>query len=160
MPINRKEVSRTIVIKRPKDLSEEEYDILKDEIGDYVVAAILDKLGDGESPVEGEEFKDLTEKYAKREKKGKTKPNLELTGDMLRSLEYVPTDRGIKVGIFDSSQVDKAYGHNTGFKGHPNEDKLKKYKRQFIPETKQDFDGDIERGIDAIIEDFIDAYQD
>lgn len=147
MPINKKEVSKYLYFKIPKEVSDQE-DEIKEEIGDYLRAAILDNVGEGVSPVTGGAFKKLNSKYAKDEKKGDTTPNLDLNGDMLDSLEYEPTDRGLKIGIFDEDQAIKAFNHNVG-------DTLPK--RQFIPGPDQNFKKDIMKEINAIIKEFVDA---
>lgn len=62
--------------------------------------------------------------------------DLDLTGDMLGSLDVLKESGGqIKIGIADESQLDKAYGHQTGFKGHPTIPQGK-YKREFLGITQ------------------------
>lgn len=116
-----------------------------EEIGQYLVDHILDSVGSGKSPVDGSNFKKLTPAYKKQKSKisGSSKANLELFGDMLDAVEYKYNESTgeLEVGVFEESgEADKAYGHNTGFRGHPTI-KNKKYKRQFIANTKQNFQG-------------------
>ena len=114
MPITLDQVTKEIDLKLPDSLPDAIKSDIKAEVGDFVLVSILDYVGDGKSPVSGRAFKALDKEYAEREKGGRTLPNLELEGDMLRSLEFKPTDKGIEIGIFDSSQTPKAFNHNTG----------------------------------------------
>jgi hypothetical protein len=52
---------------------------------------------------------------------GKTSTvNMQLTGDMLAAVKELESSSGkIKIGIDDSLEAAKAYGHITGMKGHP-----------------------------------------
>lgn len=120
------------------------------EIADYVKTEILLFVGQGESPVEGGDWKrSLSPEYKKIKEKisGATFANLELTGDMLDSLEAKVVDGKIQVGIWDQSQVPKAYNHNVG-------DTLPR--RQFIPEQGQGFVSSIQQGMKDIAESFMD----
>ncbi len=109
----------------------------------------------GNSPVEGEgKFRRLNKTYATDQKGGNRTPNLDLEGDMLDSLTHEITGDGIKVGIFRTSEVPKADGHNN-FSG---ESKLPT--RRFIPDASQDFKSSIKTGITRIIQGFEQNLQD
>ena len=157
MPITKSQVWKKIDLDIPKGLDADEKRELKELIGQFVVDSILDRTGSAKSSVESGEYKaSLSKKYKKLKDElgGQLFANLELEGDMLSSLTYEVGDgNSIKVGIFDSDQAIKAFGHNTGFRGH-------KYikdgpKRQFIPAPDQNFTRTITSGIKTIIEDFI-----
>lgn len=46
--------------------------------------------------------------------------NMQLTGDMVQSVTVLDSSQSkLKIGIDDSEQAAKAYGHITGMKGHP-----------------------------------------
>ena len=46
--------------------------------------------------------------------------NMQLTGDMVQSVTVLDSSENkLKIGIDDSEQAAKAYGHMTGMKGHP-----------------------------------------
>lgn len=159
MPITKSQVWKKIDLDIPKDLSASEKRELKELIGQFVVDSILDRTGSAKTSVSGGEYKaSLSKKYKrlKDELGGQLFANLELEGDMLSSLTY--EDGGgnsIKVGIFDGDQAAKAYGHNTGFKGHPT---IKGGpKRQFIPAPDEEFARPIMSGIKDIIADFTDG---
>ena len=64
--------------------------------------------------------------------------NMKLSGDMIGSMDVLETGDTVKIGIQDSLQAAKAYGHITGFEGHPNEDKMKKYQREFFGLSKKE----------------------
>lgn len=119
---------------------------VKDEVGEFVLNESLRLISQGKSPVKGESFPKLSEEYAKREKGGNTKPNLELEGDLLNAFEFKANpDNSIEIGIFDSSEVPKADGHNN-FSG---DSKLPK--RRFIPKGDQEYTESIQKGIRDII---------
>lgn len=120
---------------------------VKKEIGDLIINEILKSVEQGKSPVSGEsKFKKLNKKYAKDQKHGNTTPNLELEGDLLDSLTFKNTKQGIEVGIFKSSEVPKADGHNN-FSG-----KSRLPKRRFIPGESQTFKRGIKSEINQIIQ--------
>lgn len=160
MAITKTEVWTELRPRLPSYLDEDERIELMEEIGDYVVTTVLDYLGDGESPVDGQgAFKKLSQGYSTKEKGGDDTPNLELNGDMLGALTYEADPYTVKIGIWDEDEAIKAYGHITGFKGHPwLEGKVAP--RKIIPGTKEKFNSDIQDGISQIIEEFLDARQD
>ena len=128
------------------------------EVGEFLINYILDKVGQAESPVEKGVYNPSLTKAYKKEKgdiSGNSTANMELFGDMLDALEYKAKDGIVEVGIFDSDQAKKAYGHNTGFSGHPNS-KMRgnKYKRQFIPSKSKNFNKEAREEINRIIDDY------
>jgi hypothetical protein len=141
MPITLDEVSKEIKLDLP-DLPKSVERSIKEEVAEFVITSVLEYVGDGRSPVTGQQFKQLSKDYADEEKGGRRSPNLDLEGDMLNSLTWKSTKAGISVGIFDSSQTPKAFNHNTG-------DTLPK--RQFIPTPRQSFVGNIEEGVRRLV---------
>ena len=122
---------------------------VKREVGDFVVDEILRSVSGGRSPVSGRgKFKTLNKEYAKNEKGGNRNPNLELDGDMLDSLVSKNVNSGVEVGIFKSSELGKADGHNN-FDG---DSKLPT--RRFIPDDNEKFKKGIETGIKRIVKEF------
>lgn len=158
--ISKTEVWKELKLDLPDFLDEGEREELNAEIGDYLVTAMLDMIADGHSPVAGAgNFKNLTEKYADREKGGDQTPNMEMEGDLLNSLTFEADAYSVKVGFWDESEAIKAYGHITGFKGHPwLEGKVTP--RKLLPNAKEKFNSEIQEGIDQLIEEFLDARQD
>lgn len=124
---------------------------LKNQVGEYLVTAIIDEAESGSSPVSGKAFKKLSKEYAEREKGGDTTPNLDLNGSMFDAMTFVTTDSGVEVGIFDSEEAPKAYNHNVG-------DTLPK--RQFIPQPDQKFVGFIDKEVKRIVKDLVKDYRD
>lgn len=159
MPISKSEVSYFVDVELPEGLTASERDALLEEIGDYTVTSMLDYIGEGKSPVTGRNFQKLSTKYADKEKGGSRISNLELNGDMLDALDFEVTKGKLKVGIFDEDQAVKAYGHQTGFEGHPWLDG-KAPARQIVPDKGESFVGRIKSGIDDIIEEFMDGRED
>lgn len=127
------------------------------EIAEYVKAEMLQHYGDGVSPAAGGKWtKKLSPEYAelKKEISGVNFSNMELYGDLLDSLEARIDGDKITVGWSKSNdQAPKAFGHQTGYKGHPTiEDGPV---RQLVPEKGQTFKRDIVKGMREIAEEFM-----
>jgi hypothetical protein len=73
--------------------------------------------------------------------KSKNDVNMKLSGDMLGSIDLEESGNSFKIFI-PSDESPKAYGHMTGFKGHPTIPEGK-YKRQFFGLTKEEFKKEI-----------------
>lgn len=108
---------------------------IQQQVGQFLVDAILETVVDAKSPVTGRNFKKLTKDYAEKkvEEGGNPIPNLDLFGDMLNDLTFRPTDNGIEIGYFNSDQAGKADGHNN-FSG---ESRIPT--RRFIPFEEENF---------------------
>lgn len=142
----------TIDLSRFKEFSELKRGVkeeVKREIGNFVKESILDRVGDGKSPVSGGAWKrSLSPEYKKQKakKSSVTFANLELKGDMLDSLDFRPKKDAVEVGIYgDTLQDKKAYNHNTG-------DTLPT--RRFIPRPGEKFKRDIESEIRGIVKQY------
>jgi phage gpG-like protein len=159
MGISKDEVFKSLKIKLPSFLDDDEREDLMSELGEYLLSEVLDHVAQGVSPVTGKPFQKLSTKYADNEKGGTTLANLDLAGDMMSALEYQVEADGIKIGIFDEDQAVKAYGHITGFKGHPWLEG-KAPKRKFIPSEKEYFASDIMAGVKELIDEYIDNIKD
>lgn len=156
----KKELWKEIRPSLPAWLNEDEREELNSEIGDYIVTTMLDKLGDGVSPVEGGGvFRELSENYANDEKGGNRTANLSLEGDLWSALTFEADAYGVKVGFWEETEAAKAFGHTTGFEGHPTLEG-KAPKRKIIPSAKESFISDIQEGIDQIIEEYASARED
>lgn len=118
-----------------------------DKVGLFLVEQILGAVATEESPVSGESWPGLSPEYKKIKKAegASPVPNMELTGDMLNSLTFRPTARGVEVGFF-GDQADKADGHNK-LSGRENNTP----KRRFLPGEGQDFKSSIASEVEAII---------
>lgn len=112
---------------------------------------MLLSLADAKSPVTGASWPALSDKY-KKDKQAQgagDEPNMELTGDMLDSLDAIATDDGVEIGFFDD-QAWKADGH---LKFSGSENNLPQ--RKFLPEEGDSFKKEIEAGVKSIIQDAI-----
>lgn len=120
---------------------------VKQDVGEFLVEQILLTVAEAKSPVSGERWPGLSKDYKKlKEAEGGTPvANMELTGEMLNSLTFKPTDKGIEVGFFDE-QAAKADGHNK-FSGKENHTP----KRRFLPGEGQHFRKQIESEVSKII---------
>lgn len=137
-------------VKPPKGSIQE----AKEAIANYVKEQVLSYIGQGESPVEGGDWKKkISPEYAKRKKELSSSlfANMELTGEMLDALDVVlKQGKKLSLQITGKDQVAKADGHNN-FSG-----KSELPERDSIPNTKkgQTFKDDIIAGIRDIIEGF------
>lgn len=78
--------------------------------------------------------------------KSKGNVNMELSGDMLGSVDVIQErESGAKfrVGFTDSQVIPRAYGHISGFEGHPEEEKMSKYQRVFFGVSEKEFKDEI-----------------
>jgi hypothetical protein len=82
------------------------------------------------SDINGRSFKDYTENYARIKGVSQGSVDLTLFGDMLLSIKGASTADKIDLFI-DGDEAKKAYGHMTGFKGHPTIPQGR-YKRRFF----------------------------
>lgn len=125
----------------------------KDAIANYVKEQVLSYVGQGESPVEGGNWKKkLSPEYAKKKKLESSSvfANMELTGAMLDALDVVSKGKKLSLQITGKEQVAKADGHNN-FSG-----KSALPERDFIPKKGATFKQEIIDGIRSIIEDYVD----
>lgn len=121
------------------------------DVGDYLVESVLSSVRNAESPVSGEDWPALSKEY-KRQKKAEGLPgeaNMELEGDMLDSLTFKKTDKGIDLGFFDK-EAWKADGH-LKFSGKENNTP----QRRFLPAEGEEFTAAIEDEVNQIISDGI-----
>lgn len=131
-----------LIEKVPEDRRSE----VQEEIATFLLESILEHVGSGKSPVAGGKFKStLSSEYAER--KGDNLANLDLTGDMLRALEFkISKDGSITFGVWDDDQAPKFYNHQVG-------DTLPR--RQVLPEEEQSFKREINAGVKRIIEEYL-----
>lgn len=159
MAISKTEVSYSLKPEIPSWLPPEVREEALDEVGRYVATEIALIVGDGTSPVDGHgAFKRLTSDYADDEKGGDRTANLELEGDLMRALDWRVEMDEVKIGFFDRAQAIKAYGHNTGMKGHPWLDGVAPVRR-IIPDKDEKFNKEIMDGVSDIIDSYIEAFE-
>ena len=112
-------------------MSQEAKTRAKNVAGEIIVDKINEFLGNSETPV-------MNGKYKTKKADGSNSTLLD-TGDMRFSLE-AKNRKGnqIEVGVFKKRETAKAYGHNTGFKGHKSLAN-KGLNREFIPDKGEVF---------------------
>lgn len=117
--------------------------------GEEALKKIKEYMNKAKSPVTGRSFAKLSKEYAKTKKKmvGNSKPNLQLTGDMIEEIELDYDKDSFTIFIDDPDETAKAYNHNVG-------DTVKA--RPFIPDDskRQKFDGAIRDKYEKKIKDF------
>jgi len=149
--VSKNEIYSTIDLSTElKGVSKADQDQLKEEIGELLVEQILESLADVQSPVQGGKYKaTLSKGYAKKkqEETGSTDANLDLSGDMISSLDYRVKGNTIQVGVF-GEDAGKADGHNN-FSG-----KSKLPTRQFLPQEGQQFRSDIMKLMAETVENY------
>lgn len=141
------EISQTIDLKKwtGKDLSSDP--VLIREIGqevlDYMIKRVDDNKGLGNEPLRPAKYSKTYSESLDFKAAGKSKGdvNMKLSGDMLGTIDFEDSGNNIKFAI-DPAETLKAYGHMTGYKGHPTIPQGK-YKRQFFGITKDEFDKNI-----------------
>ena len=90
---------------------------LTDEAKETFALAAIERINqrtlDGNN-IHGRKFKKYSKDYAA--KKGVSRDNVDLflEGDMLDSLDYELTAKGVKIKIDDGSEAPKAFNHQTG----------------------------------------------
>ena len=155
MPILRSEVTKKINLnsekqigkqasKQYREANDEQKSIIKEQVGSFIVREINRFLDQSKSPVKGGRYKRV---------KDNGQPSLLLdTGDMRSFLNHESEGNNVITGLLEGTpdkQLDKAFGHNTGFRGHPHLGK--KHQREFIPNTKKEYRDEILTGIRRII---------
>ena len=147
------QVSKTVKLNL-NNVDIRDWETVKQEVGEFVVDSILDRVAEGKTPVHRQrDFRKLDPDYASEFKRGDRTANLDLRGDMLDSLQFrsLPNDE-IEIGIFDPNQAPKAFGHNTGFEGGAAQSR--DLVRRFIPRESQRFNDEIQGGIKDIVSRF------
>lgn len=147
-----KELSALIDLKEElKGVPKSKQKELLDDIGELLVEQTLKYVSETKSPVDGYgSFQALSKDYKdkKKEETGSTKPNLDLHGNMIDSVDFKIEDGRIRLGVF-GSEAPKADGHNnlSGDSKIPT--------RRFIPGKGEDFKSEIK----ALVEDTVRFYK-
>lgn len=99
------------------------------------IERIIERSQSGQD-INGKQFKEYTKDYA--EEKGVSRGDVDMTlfGDMLLSIDSRISGDRVRIEI-PSSETPKAYGHISGFKGHPTIPQGK-YKRDFFGLTRDE----------------------
>ena len=140
---SQEEISQTINLNEliGSDISSDEKLVTKigQSIIDYMEKRVDDGLGYGRQKLKSPYSKEYASSLdLKAAGKSKSEVNMKLSGDMMASIDILEVNGAkIKIGIDDGSQAPKAYGHQTGFKGHPTLESSKN-KREFFGVTKEE----------------------
>jgi len=169
LPITKEKISYSLDLsEKLKKVKRSDRKGVKELVGIYLLDQIFNDTESSKSPVTGKRFKALSKNYKSLKKKliGSGKADLRLTETMLPSLEANNSTSGVRIEITNDDEIKKAYGHISGFKGHKT---IKNGpKRIFLPDDKgapvkpkgkgpDQFRRSIVKGIDEIINDFIDG---
>lgn len=122
----------------PENISKRFARSLKDEFE----GAIQDEIMSGKSPVRGHKWPDYSDAYAKR--KGFKRPNMFLTGKMLKSLRVVQDPSGRVIVSFSD---EKASWHQTGAGNLP--------KRKLLPRGRDRFNVKLTKLIQRILKEAV-----
>ena len=130
------------ILKEIKDKNDRE--LALGDAGELLLQAVLDHVGGGKSPVSGGRYKkSLSKDYKKQKKKlsSSSIANMELSGDMLDSLDYQINTKtqSIEIGYFEdagSDNIGKADNHN---KFTSESKRTKNPYRQHIPRKNERF---------------------
>jgi hypothetical protein len=105
------------------DISSDE--VLVNRIGQAIIDYMENRVSDGRGLDNVKLKSPYSDSYAdslnfKAAGKTKNNVNMKLSGDMLGSIDLLKVDGSkLTIGIEDPDQAIKAYGHQTGFEGHP-----------------------------------------
>jgi hypothetical protein len=138
--MSQKEVSYkldfTELVPEFSKLEEASKERIQELVADELIGEIQVYLDAAKSPVSGAPYKTF--------RKDKKPSLLFEEGDLRDAIEWEPTKKGIKIGVFDKDETPKAFNHNTG-------DTLPT--RRFIPLDDETFKRPIISKIRSLIED-------
>lgn len=145
------ELSTTIDLSEElKGLSKADREDALDQIGEFLVEQTIVNAAESASIVKGEKIPALTSKIYKLKKRaevGNATANLELSGEMLDSVDYDRAGTRLTIGVFGEAAL-RADGHNN-FSG-----KSSLPRRRIFPGEGQEYKSGIEREISRIIADY------
>lgn len=109
---------------------------------DYMIGRVSEGKGFNEKVLRPSKYSDSYADSLDFKAAGKSKGNvnMELSGDMLGSIDVIDeTNNGARFTFgIEGEEAARAYGHISGFKGHPNQDKMQKYQRPFFGVSKKE----------------------
>jgi len=157
MPITKKQSVKRLNLRNefPKysKATPDEKTEIKRLVGDHIVDQINKFLDGSKSPVSNGKFKSF------KEDKGVSL--LFEDGDLRSAIKSKPFRDGVDTGVFaGSDESEKAFAHNTSYRGHPYIKERTKYLREFTPKTsgiKSKYKQSIINGIKRIINEVVDG---
>lgn len=126
----------------------------KDDAAEVLKVNMLEMIHAGRSPITGRKFPKLTKDYEQKKKSegGSGNPDLELSGEMLDSLDVRVKGKKLQI-VIDEEQFGKAEGNNIGSYGRdPNQKKA----RKFYPEDGERYTEAVLGDVKSILRDAID----
>ena len=133
-----------------KGLSRDQKQAALQEVGEFLVEQTLVNAAESASIVKGEKIPALSSKpykLKKRDEVGNATANLELSGEMLDSVDYKPSVNSLTIGVYGDAAL-RADGHNN-FSG-----KSSLPKRRIFPGEGQEYKSDVQKEIKRIISDY------
>jgi len=131
-----------------KGLSPAQKTRAKEVAGEILVEEVNSFLDQSKSPVSKGKFR--------RNKNDGSSSSLFEQGDLRIAIDGRAEESDhVSIGIFeDNSELtrSKALGHNSGFRGHPNESKMRKHRREFIPAPNKVFKRSIMKRVNDSID--------
>ena len=123
--LSKSKVTQTIDLNKivGSDISSDE--LLVSRIGQAIIDYMDTRVEDGKGLGEVKLKSPYSDSYSesldfKAAGKSKNQVNMRLSGDMMGSIDLLATDGSkLTIGIDNPDQAIKAYGHQTGFEGHP-----------------------------------------
>lgn len=119
MIVTKSEISQTFDLEEMfgADISDNER--LKEEIGQEIIDIIKNRTLESNKDIWGVKFENYSSEYVSSDTfedfdKSRSDINMQLTGKMLESLEVEIKNNEIRLFLDDSSQIPKAFNHQTG----------------------------------------------
>ena len=145
------ETSSTLDLFEGRSLTEDTKNKVREEVGAYLVEQSLVAISEVKSPVAGESIPALAKgpyRKKKLEELGNSSADLQNSGETLDALDWKPTAKGIKIGVF-GDRAPVADGHNN-FSG-----KSDLPRRRFLPGEDQNYRAGIQKEVDRIVADAV-----
>lgn len=152
--ITKSEISQTIDLSEELGVDVSSQPRLVQEIGQALLERMIERTVDENKDINGRKFPKYSKSYQESDEfefynKDPSDINLELTGAMIESLDFEQSGSKVTFDI-ESGQTGKAYGHISGFEGHPTIKNGKKRNffgaiKKDLKEIKKEFRSDIKR---------------
>lgn len=133
------------------NVPEDQKDLVKEEVKEFLIDRTLDYISQGKSPVQNEgRWKRLNKEYAALEKGGDRTPNMELSGSMLDAYES-----GWRVNKSDSLSFSASGDEGSKMEGHNHHKGPSKLpRRRFIPTKEQGYKKEIMDEVNSLIDEY------
>lgn len=135
--VKESEISQTVDLDALANAPISKDPALRNQIAQAMVDYLVDRVQGENLGLDRKGFKGYSKSYISSQNfeafgKSEDNVNMTLSGDMMGSVDVVEQKKGkVKIAITDESALARAYGHMSGFKGHPTIPQGK-YKREFF----------------------------